>query len=443
MAMVHLGTMFSGAGERRVAIKRLAETDRLTPEAGERIVQEARLVFQLTHANICQALDLAENEEGTFIVMEYVDGLDLRSLLLRMADQKARLEVPIAIHIAREIARALDYAHRRADASGVSWNLVHGDVTPGNILLSREGEVKLTDFGIAQASGVSAPGNDIRAGTKGYLAPEVAENATTNSHLADIYSLGATLQVALGLGLQRGVDVERLRARRPELDEELVRVIARATAPKCQDRFASADDLEHALGLLLAQKYPTFRPSALAELVRGYANSEKLTTADEVTQTLMSLTRAAAARDGFAPAVAVLEKDGSSAPASTPNRRPLPWALGAIAVVLVTVAAWMQLHAPSPTAQTPTIRPLELAHVPDQTAKGDKTDQTDKTDVVEPTSPEKTPTPKSLSAPLPSTRSQVVRSQSHKRAIAPASAGAAVEKSEPAKRAGRVWGDVE
>src|SRR5262245_17845836 len=110
MGAVHLGTMVTAAGERQVAIKRLLDRSEKEAEATRRIISEARLVYRLTHANICQVLDLAESDEGTFIVMEYVDGCDLQQLLSDASHRGEVLEVPLLVHIAREVAQALDYA---------------------------------------------------------------------------------------------------------------------------------------------------------------------------------------------------------------------------------------------------------------------------------------------------------------------------------------------
>src|SRR5690242_10750035 len=105
MGAVHLGTLVSPAGERRVAIKRLIGRNEVDSEATSRLVAEARLVFQLTHVNICQVLDLGAGADGTFIVMEYVNGLDLRGLLRSLARDERRLDIAMAVYVAREVAR--------------------------------------------------------------------------------------------------------------------------------------------------------------------------------------------------------------------------------------------------------------------------------------------------------------------------------------------------
>src|SRR5262245_41247545 len=126
MGVVHLGTVVTPAGERKVAIKQLLPKNQDDPSATERMVAEARLVFQLTHANICQVLDLALSDSGTFIVMEYVDGCDLKTLLASYT-ASSPFDVAAAVHIAKEVAKGLDYAHRRRDANGLTMRLVHGD----------------------------------------------------------------------------------------------------------------------------------------------------------------------------------------------------------------------------------------------------------------------------------------------------------------------------
>lgn len=272
MAAVHLGTMVGPAGERRVAIKQLVAEDALDERARERLIEEARLVFRLTHANICQVFDLASNSDGTFVVMELVDGLDLRMLVKRAGP----LELPHALYVAREVARALDYAHRRTDEEGRPLLLVHGDVTPANVLLSCEGEVKLADFGIARALGRAPDRERGLAGTKGFIAPELKTHAT--SQRADLYALGVTLYVAL-TGLypsDAGFAPRALRRVRPEASAELERLVARATADDPGARVASAAQLEEELAIELARQFAGFTPSSLARVVRAHQEQAQI-----------------------------------------------------------------------------------------------------------------------------------------------------------------------
>ena len=308
MGVVQLGTMVTPAGTRRVALKRILDSlvegeggGAPAKEGTERIVAEAKLVFQLTHANICQVLDLAVSDAGTFIVMEFINGLDLQALLSLLGKEGRLLEVPLAILVAAKIAEALDYAHHFVDETGQPLGLVHGDVTPKNILLSRDGEVKLADFGIARTlgsiGGTSAPGNQLRGGTPGFIAPEVAEGIADQR--ADVYALGVTLYVALsGASVGERIDLPGLRSQRPEVTADLSAILERATAPQPQQRFSTAGELEKALIVHLARHFPSVTRSSLVEVVRAHMEQTTRPTLERGA-TLKSLTRADAVTTVF------------------------------------------------------------------------------------------------------------------------------------------------
>jgi serine/threonine protein kinase len=369
MGAVHLGTMVSHAGERRVAIKRLLPRGDAGREGMERIVAEARLVFQLTQANICQVLDLASNDEGAFIVMEYVDGCDLQTLLRGLRRRGRWLDVSAAVHVAREVAKALDYAHRRTDARGRPMRLVHGDVKPSNILLSRESEVKLADFGIARALGAHAPGNQLHGGTPGYMAPEV--EGGPSDQRADVYSLGVTLWVALG-GTEDGAAHGRaaLLDERPEISSELIGIIERATAARPESRYPVAAELERALGLHLAHQFPSFAPSTIGTLVTAQATQDAAPAqAERSVFTLSSLTHVSRQQAG------PIADQSSSAetPAATPRRtqRVTPGAKGGharrVALALLVIGAgaafvpWHRFSQAKPTPPLPPEKQVDVA----------------------------------------------------------------------------------
>jgi serine/threonine-protein kinase len=282
---IYAGTMHTPAGKRRVAIKRLLAQGELSPEASARLLAEGRLVFQLTHVNICQALDLGTSHEGAFVVLEYVEGLDLHRLLKALAAGGSSLDVASAIYIAREVARALDYAHRRTDDQGAALHLVHGDVTPRNVLLSLEGEIKLADFGIARAIRAAAPGNRLRGGTPGFMAPELL--AGHADHRADVYSLGVTLYVALGGTNPQALEPERLRDRRSDVSRELIAIVSRATSVEPEKRYLSAAELERELAFQLAASYPQFTPQALGAIVRSHTASLPVDASASLARTLV------------------------------------------------------------------------------------------------------------------------------------------------------------
>ena len=340
--MVHLGTMVSPAGRRRVAIKQLLANGDPAIEDGARLVAEAQLVFQLTHGNICQVIDLAVSDDATFIVMEYVDGLDLRTLLGRLAERGLGLDVATAIYIVREIAQALDYAHRRTNEDGSCLWLVHGDVTPQNILLSREGEVKLADFGIARALGTLAPGNQMLGGTPGFIAPEAADGGAIDQR-ADIYSLGVTLYTALGgTSPERGLNLGSLTTSNAEATEELLAVVARATAKRPQDRFSTAGEMDRALALSSSKIGTPFSTSVLGELVRRHAQGNTAEVMGDAKATLTSLHSRNIAASSVVASRSVGHKQTRKA--TKPARRPsLKMIIGLTALGIIALAGGSRL----------------------------------------------------------------------------------------------------
>jgi len=155
-------------------------------------VQEARLASRLSHANVVQVFDFDQVDGRYYIAMELVRGRTLREVVDRCREQGVRLGLARAVHVCAEVARALAYAHR-LEEGGAPAGLVHRDVSPQNVLVSFEGEVKLTDFGIARALGsseVTAPGTV--KGKLAYMAPEQARGEAVDGR-ADVFALGVVL----------------------------------------------------------------------------------------------------------------------------------------------------------------------------------------------------------------------------------------------------------
>jgi eukaryotic-like serine/threonine-protein kinase len=186
MAEVFRAVAYGAHGfEKTLAIKRILPELARDPEFEDRFIGEAKLAVKLTHANVVQVLDFGRLSGTLFIAMELVDGLDLAALLRRYRERGRLIPVPAAFHMAVEIARGLDFAHQHG--------VVHRDVSPSNILISRAGEVKIADFGIAQAAGdrraIAADRRRIM-GKWRYMSPEQARGEPLGTR-SDLFSAAA------------------------------------------------------------------------------------------------------------------------------------------------------------------------------------------------------------------------------------------------------------
>ncbi|MBP7864399.1 MAG: protein kinase [Acidobacteria bacterium] len=176
-----------------VAIKRILPHLSDNKELVTMFIDEAKIAAQLTHQNIANIFDFGKIDNSYYIAMEHVDGFDLKKVLSKAKEIKIRVPHKIAAYIALQIASALDYAHHKKDFNNKEMNIVHRDVSPQNILISREGEVKLVDFGISKAE--SKIHHTVKGALKGkllYMSPEQAWGKNVNKS-SDIYSLGIVL----------------------------------------------------------------------------------------------------------------------------------------------------------------------------------------------------------------------------------------------------------
>ncbi|HXV37392.1 MAG TPA: serine/threonine-protein kinase, partial [Myxococcota bacterium] len=159
----------------RVALKVLREQLASDQQFIDMLVDEANISMFLNHQNVVSVLDLAEDTGTYYIAMEFVQGITVEGLLERLIAKGEKLDIPIGLYIATELCRALKYAHTRVNHAGEPLNIIHRDVTPANILLSVQGEVKLTDFGIARARARLAgtlEGAGVLKGKLRYMPPE-------------------------------------------------------------------------------------------------------------------------------------------------------------------------------------------------------------------------------------------------------------------------------
>lgn len=196
MGAIFLGKKLGAGGfEKPVVLKQLLPEFTSQPEFIDLFLREARLSATLDHANIIHTIDLVTAGNEHFIVMEYLAGGDLRTLLQKAKRRRKRFSPAAAIYIARELLSALAYAHAKLGPDGQPLALIHRDVSPSNILVSHNGEVKLTDFGIAKAATHNSVFYRVK-GKIGYMSPEQARSEHLD-HRSDLYSLAVCLYEGL------------------------------------------------------------------------------------------------------------------------------------------------------------------------------------------------------------------------------------------------------
>jgi len=254
MAEVYKVKTVGIAGFEKVqALKRILPRQARDPRFIRSFIDEARIAVELTHRNIVQVFDFGKADGELFLAMELIEGKDLRTTLAHAVECEFLPPVPIAAYILSEVASGLDYAHRKADGYGGALGIVHCDVSPSNVMLSTEGDIKILDFGIARATFASALERRRLRGKPRYMAPEqtIGETPTAAS---DVFALGIIAwELLTGLPLYRGVDLKAIleavrRTTPPRLDrlnplvpKEIVDAVATALERDPARRGSAAD----------------------------------------------------------------------------------------------------------------------------------------------------------------------------------------------------------
>lgn len=178
---------------KEVAIKRLLPVWSDNPQFINMLIDEAKALVHLSHPNIVQVFELGKDEKIFYISMEWVLGLDLRQLFLKVTQEEKELPLKLVLFLISQILKALDYAHCKKDTNGGELHLVHRDISPQNILVSFEGQVKVTDFGIARGSHRSVETTQAQVkGKYAYMSPEQARGERVDAR-TDLYAVGILL----------------------------------------------------------------------------------------------------------------------------------------------------------------------------------------------------------------------------------------------------------
>ena len=261
MAEVYLGKSGGIEGfEKVMAIKRMLPN--LTEDADfvTMFIDEARISAQLTHNNIGQVFEFGKCDDHYFIAMEYIQGLDLRTVHKVFFNSAQPMPVNVVLRMIRDVCNGLDYAHSKLDAAGNPMNIVHRDISPQNIIVSYDGAVKVIDFGIAKAldRATQTQGGQIK-GKFGYMSPEHAEGGKVDGR-SDLFSLGIlTFELLTNKPLFQGntaintlqnvlkAIVPPIPDLNPMVDDALEAIIRKALARSPDDRFQSAEEMQSAL----------------------------------------------------------------------------------------------------------------------------------------------------------------------------------------------------
>ncbi|MBC7974664.1 MAG: protein kinase, partial [Myxococcales bacterium] len=196
--------------EKIQALKRILPNQAREGRFIRSFIDEARIAVELTHRNIVQVFDFGKADGELFLAMELIEGKDLRLVMAQAVSRELPPPVPIAAYIIAETASGLDYAHRKADGYGGSLGIVHCDVSPSNVMLSIEGDIKILDFGIARATFSSALDQRRLRGKPRYMSPEqtIGEAPTVAS---DVFALGIIAwELLTGRALFRGDDLRSI-----------------------------------------------------------------------------------------------------------------------------------------------------------------------------------------------------------------------------------------
>ena len=241
--------------EKVVVLKRIFPAYYADPQFRDMLVNEAHIAMSFNHSNIVQVLDLGEDDGQYILALELVDGWTLDAVIRRVRAARSSFPPALALYVTAEVCRALAYAHAKSDAEGKPLGIVHRDISPHNVLLSEQGEVKLTDFGIATVKEKNAGGEKVIRGKIAFMSPEQAAGGPLDSR-SDLFSVGTMLYVMIcgRYPFDAPTDLEVLllvkngepvppEVARPGIHAEVARLLKRALAKDPAERFQRADDM--------------------------------------------------------------------------------------------------------------------------------------------------------------------------------------------------------
>ena len=289
MAEVYLARREGPRGfAKSVALKRILPQFAADSDFVAMFVDEARVCARLAHPNIVQVFDFGEEENELYMAMEFVDGTTTARLLRTSFTRGEEIPLEVTLHICLSMARALDYAHHVRDDLGRPLALVHRDVSPGNVLIDRDGAVKLTDFGIARAAEIERR-TDVGhlKGKMGYMSPEQVLGRELDAR-SDLFSLGIVLAEMIirrplfagGRELDvlmriRDSDLSAIDRAPVRVPDDVRAILFRALTKEPQQRFATAGLFAEAIEEVLRRRRMQVTPARLAQLIERWGLCER------------------------------------------------------------------------------------------------------------------------------------------------------------------------
>ncbi len=288
MARIYLAKTRGLAGFEKYLALKVINPEYATEERFIRmLIDEAKITVGLSHVNIAQVFDLGHVDGIYYIAMEYVDGLDVLELVNGLHTLGERLPIEAVAYIGRQICSGLHYAHTRKDKAGKAQNIVHRDISPQNIIVSRNGEVKVVDFGIAKAAGMTTKTQaGVIKGKVNYMAPEQAMGQKADAR-TDLFSAGIVMWEMLTsqmvynsnnmgelVAAVRKADIRSPASVRPEVPSGLDGIVMKALAKRVEERYQNAHQLQVELTKFLSATSPDYGGTKLAALVERVTKGE-------------------------------------------------------------------------------------------------------------------------------------------------------------------------
>ena len=264
-----------------VVIKRVINTQSKNKEFNKMFQNEGRIVTNLNHSNIASIHEFGVENEQFFICMEYISGRNLRQLVKKLRSQKRQLSVEECTYIVRDACLGLDYAHSCTDSvTGQPLNIIHRDISPQNIMISFNGDIKVIDFGIAKIDDSEATKVGVLKGKFEYMSPEQVRGRVLDRQ-TDVFSIGSILwELLTGKKLFTGSDpiqilkkikschVPNLKTLRPDLPDRIVEIAHCALQSNKNLRYKTMDELGNDLSIFLNKQYPHWTQNHFSSFIK-------------------------------------------------------------------------------------------------------------------------------------------------------------------------------